>query len=114
MSACLILLSDFGHHFDGFPETIREPLDMVCKISSKIKPMKKVKFDTNKLKKTLKRIKNKKAAGPSGLKPEFYKVLADSEVCVDIMAKCYDKELYTREKPKSWKISSTKMSIYSA
>ena len=92
-----------------FPKELREHMDMASKIVSKIEPMKKMRFEKDKLKRTLKRLKNKKAAGPSGLKPEFFKALADNDKCVEILVKCFDNELKRREKPKSWKTSNTKM-----
>ena len=62
-----------------------------------------------KVKKILTNLKNGKATGPDGLKGELYKAMADSEICLETLTKCYEKELNIKEKPEKWKTSKTKL-----
>ncbi|XP_068227857.1 uncharacterized protein [Palaemon carinicauda] len=60
------------------------------------------------LEKCLKRLKKGKAAGPGGLKPDYYKAMR-SDICKNTLVNCYKEELASKEKPQSWKESRTKM-----
>ena len=53
--------------------------------------MKEPKIDKNKIKKCLKRLKIGKRAGPHGLKPDYYKAMLKSEVCLEALVNCYKK-----------------------
>ena len=88
---------------------LREHMDMVGTTENSIKPMKYPKITEEKVKRCLKRLKNKKAAGPDGLKPEMYKTLMEDEECLKILTKCLGNEIEIKEKPNKWKKSKTKM-----
>jgi hypothetical protein len=55
----------------GFPIELREHMDLALSVKNEIKPMQVPKITEEKVKRILKRLKNKEAAGLSGLKPEF-------------------------------------------
>ncbi|XP_064090773.1 uncharacterized protein LOC135204540 [Macrobrachium nipponense] len=57
----------------------------------------------------LSKLKAKEAADPDGIKPELYKALMKSKTCIEVLVRCYNKELEIKEKPESWKKSRAKM-----
>ncbi|XP_064090860.1 uncharacterized protein LOC135204641 [Macrobrachium nipponense] len=57
----------------------------------------------------LSKLKAKKAAGPDGIKPELYQALMKNETSIEVLVRCYNKELEIKEEPESWKKSRTKM-----
>ena len=57
----------------------------------------------------LENLKNKKAPGPNLLKPELYKELGNSEFCTKTMARVYENQMYSKNIPKSWKGTKTKV-----
>ena len=56
-----------------------------------------------------KKIKNKKAAGPDGIKPEIYKAFLESDKCLETLVRCLKNEMQEKEKPEEWSKSRTKM-----
>ena len=88
---------------------LREHMDMAYRTENVINPMYYPKITEEKVKKCLKRQKNKKAAGPDGLKPEMYKTLVEDEKCIKILTKCLKNEIERKQKPDKWKRSKTKM-----
>ena len=88
---------------------LREHLDMVMRTGNIIKAMEEPKIDEKKVKMCLKKQRNKKAAGPDGLKPELYKTLGEDEMCLKTLTKCLKNELDIKKKPSKWKESKTKM-----
>ena len=93
----------------NIPKELREHFDMAYYITDKPYMMSEPNIDTKKVKKCLKRLKTGKAAGPDGLRPEYYKALLDSKICLDTLVKCYINELERRNKPDEWKTTKTKM-----
>ena len=90
-------------------EQLREHLDMAFPIEKIIRPMREPSITEKKVKSCLKRLKNKKAAGPDGLKSELYKTLGEDEECLKVLTKCLKNEVEIKEKPQKWKQSKTKM-----
>ncbi|CAL4184386.1 unnamed protein product [Meganyctiphanes norvegica] len=43
------------------------------------------------------------------LKPEYFKIMLESDKCIDVMTKCYNNEIMKIEKPDKWKESRTKL-----
>ena len=68
-----------------------------------------VHINKEEIRKTLKRLKNGKAGGVDGLKPEMYKVLEGSEVFVEALRSSCQRVVETGEVPESWKRSRTVM-----
>ena len=97
--------------YNRFPAELREHQDMAAPImnNNRIRNMKEIEINEEKITKRLKKLKEKKAAGPDGLKPEIYKVLANKKKSVNILSKCMQNEVKRKEKPNSWKKSKTKM-----
>ncbi|XP_068224647.1 uncharacterized protein [Palaemon carinicauda] len=84
-------------------------MDMVAPITRKITPMNIPNLTEEKVKKILRKMKNKKAAGPDELKPELYKTIANDKKCLEIVTKCLQNETEEKNKPEKWKKSKTKM-----
>ena len=83
---------------------LREHLDMVREVEEVITPMDLIESDRSEVANDIKRLKNKKAAGPNKIKGEFYIEVANSEFCLYVMTKCLNKAIIDDEKPESWKI----------
>ncbi|XP_064102661.1 chromosome partition protein Smc-like [Macrobrachium nipponense] len=92
-----------------FPKVLREHMDPMMECKRKIIPMQEPLITKEKVIACLSKLKAKKAAGPDGIKPEFYKALMKSKTCIEVLVRCYNKELEIKEKPESWKTSRTKM-----
>ncbi|XP_068242210.1 uncharacterized protein [Palaemon carinicauda] len=92
--------NSLGH---SFPIEIREHMDMISPITRKITPMNTPKLTEDKVKKILRKLKNKKAAGPDELKPELYKTIANDSKCLEIITKCLQNETKEKNKPEKWK-----------
>ena len=84
-------------------------MDAAMQSRNHITPMKPADITETKVKEKLKNLEKRKAAGPSGLKPELYKALGNNSVCLKTITKCLKKELKRQSKPLSWKTSKTKM-----
>ena len=69
--------------------------------------MNKIEFAEVEIKSQIKRSKLNKATGPDGIKNEIYKSLINSEICSNVLEKCFNLELQCKEKPDSWKTSTT-------
>ena len=63
------------------------------------------------IKTRLKKTKNRKAAGPDGIKIELFKVMIDSSICMRNLRVCLNNTLNSgkHSKPKGWETSKTKM-----
>ena len=93
-----------------FPKAMKDHIDTIGKIENKIEKMEKPKLTTQELEKILKKMKNKKSAGPDGLKPELYKALLKSKICLSTLTECFNKILGRDEDlPEEWKVSKTVM-----
>lgn len=77
---------------------LTEHLDMVREVEEVITPMELAKFNRTMINDDIKKLKNKKAADPDRMKTEFYKEVAISEVCLDIMTECFGKEISNKQK----------------
>ena len=93
----------------SIPWNLREHFDMVLHIDRTTRQMKEPKIDRTKVIRCLKKLRIGKAAGPDGLRPEYYKTLLDSDVCINTLVDCFNTELEGKAKPEEWKISKTKM-----
>ena len=52
-------------------------------------------------------MKNGKAAGTDGIKPNFYKALTSSNKCITKLAECQNKTLQIKKGQENWKESRT-------
>ena len=91
------------------PLHLREHMDMAVRIENILLPMKEPEINKEKVIKCLKKIKNKKAAGPDGIKPEIYKAFLESDKCLETLVRCLKNEMQEKEKPEEWSKSRTKM-----
>ena len=82
---------------------LRDHLDMVREVEDVITPMELAELDRTMINDDIKKLKNKKAAGPDRMKAEFYNEDAKSEVCLDTMTECFGKEVSNNEKTKNWR-----------
>ena len=60
--------------------------------------MKGLEMNKGEVQQPVKELKYREAAGPLCLKPDFYTVLDTSELCIEKLAECFDKELDKAEK----------------
>ena len=91
----------------SFPVEIREHMDMIMRTENHIRNMEKVKFEEEEVKAIIQKMRNKKAAGPDGLKGELYKALAKSDVCMKKITDCLNNIIESEEVPEEWKQSRT-------
>lgn len=67
------------------------------------------KITSSEVKEALRKLKNKKAPGMDNLKPELYKALVESSICVEKLTECLNRILENGEISENWKTSTTKM-----
>ena len=72
---------------------LREHLDMAYEVEEVIRPMEVAELDRTVMSEDINKLKNKKAAGPNKLKAEFYKKVAESEICLNVMTECFSNEM---------------------
>ena len=94
-----------------FDPVLREHIDAAVKVEreKEIKGMERIEITKEHVRKILKKLRNKKAPGIDELKPELYKALIDDEKNLEILAKCLNNTIQTKEIPEDWNISLTKM-----
>lgn len=92
-----------------FAYILREHLDAVDEVEHQIRPMEKPDISVEKVERRVKKLKNKKAAGPDGLKAEIYKAMIGERNMLVKLTECFRNELEEEEKPEEWKRSKTKM-----
>lgn len=90
-------------------ENIIEHMEMAYRINRRIQKMDTPRITTKALKEHLQKMKNKKATGLDGLKPELYKAFANSKICLETLEKSLNAVLDKRETPENWKCSKTVM-----
>ena len=66
-------------------------------------------INEEKVENVLKKLKNKKAPGPDGLKNEMYKKLSDDKLTINTLTECYKKLIEGSSIPTEWKKSVTIM-----
>lgn len=93
----------------GHNENIREHLEMVLRMDIQKKPMKTPEITNTDVKKHLTNTRNDKAAGPDKLKPKLCKILAKSDICVNVIKYGMNKILNTTDLPDGRKKSNTKL-----
>ncbi|CAL4112709.1 unnamed protein product [Meganyctiphanes norvegica] len=71
--------------------------------------MKKLEITQEHVTDVIERLKNKKAAGPDLLTPEIFKEIGKSEICLKTITQCFNNEMTSKNKPKEWKESRTKL-----
>ena len=78
------LMIEVGHEIREMPRVTREHLDAVAAvIPGNIVPMMKVEITEDDIKQQISKLKDGKAPGPDGLKPELFKIMKDSEICIN-------------------------------
>ena len=93
----------------NIPNILEEHFDVVAKINS-IEPMKKPIITKNDVVRQMNKIKERKAPGPDGMKPELLKILTDDDHCVKIFTSGLNNILNGKEEiPHSWLQSKTVM-----
>lgn len=92
-----------------FKEGIHEHMDIGMKIGKHTDKMQRPKIEKEELTKVLKKVKNKKAAGPDEIKPELYKAMLNSEICLSKLTECYNRVLEGSNIPGEWRTSRTVM-----
>ena len=60
---------------------------------------------TDDIKRQIKKLKNRKAPGPDGLKPELFKIMKDSEICINGLKMSYKYILESGEENPNWDTS---------
>ena len=83
-------------------------LDAVCTVKRVIKEMEYPAVEEE-LKESLRKLKNKKAAGPDKMKVEFYKTFQDSEKFIKLLTESFRQIIERGKVPESWKESRTVM-----
>ena len=91
-----------------FHRNLHEHMEMAVQVKSKCNKMEKPNIKKDEIVKVLQKLKSKKSAGPDGLKPELYKTLKNSEVCLNTLEQCFNKVLEGNV-PNEWKVSKTVM-----
>lgn len=94
----------------NIPGHLIEHYDAVAKNLLKentITKMEKIKFTTENVRQQLSKIKGGKKSGPDELKPEIYKWMNESKLCVKVMTDCLNGIIATGIHPQKWKNSST-------
>ena len=77
---------------------LREHLDMAILVNNKkAYPMEKLVLTKDDMKMQLTKMKNGKAAGTDGIKPDFYKALTNSNKCITKLAECQNKTLQNKK-----------------
>ena len=95
-------------HETTIPNQLSEHFDAAFVIKKKpVNKMNKIEFAEEEIKSQIKRSKLNKATGPDGIKNEIYKSLINSEICSKVLEKCFNLELQCKEKPDSWKTTTT-------
>lgn len=84
-------------------------MDMCFDITLKIKSMKYSTFDTSHIKTVSRKMKNNKTAGPDNVKPEMFKAVAESDICLEAIRSCFQQLLDGEEKVGEWEKSRTKI-----
>ena len=88
---------------------IREHLDMAAKTEKEIVYMDYPEVTEEQVKKNLKKLKKGKAAGPDGMRPEFYRALEESQVFIKAMKGAVNKITEEEDPPFDWEESKTTM-----
>lgn len=88
---------------------IREHLDMAVKVEKEVNNMNKPQVTVIQVKESIRKLKDKKAAGPDCLKPELYKTLKDNQKFLETVTQCFNKILEGEGIPAGWKTSKTTM-----
>ena len=88
---------------------LREHLDMTAKVEKNITYMEFPSVTEEQVKKHFKKLKKGKAAGPDGMKPEFYKALEESHSFVKAMRDAANKITEEESAPSEWRESNTAM-----
>ena len=91
------------------PINLREHYEMAFNIGETINPMSKIEIHNEDIERTIRRMKNKKAAGPDGIKIEIYKEVIKIPNIRDLLTKLLQNILEGQEVPDSWKKSITKL-----
>ena len=90
-------------------EGVLEHLDAAYAIKRVTKNMEDIYIGKGEVKENLRKLKEKKAAGPDGMKAELYKTLQNNEKFTELLAKCFNKVIEEGRVPVSWKESRTVM-----
>ena len=73
----------------------------------RIEQMRLLPFTESEIKSQLRKIKSGKQAGLDGLKPEIYKWIGDSSVCMELIRRCLNELLSKGIIPETWRTSRT-------
>ena len=95
----------------NIPSQLAEHYDMTrCNIERGVEcKMDEVRIEIKDVRKALRNLKNGKQAGPDGMKPEIYKWLLGSDVCLKKLLEDFNWILNMGVPPEEWKTSKTVM-----
>ena len=97
------------HEEEGLRSNIwvREHEDMARNVRNVINPMAIPKLDEERMRELIRGLKNNKAAGPDGIRGEWFKELGERRVCLESITRCLDEVTRGGEVPAEWKLSRT-------
>jgi len=87
----------------------REHYEMAFRMRTGISNIQEEIISEDRVMKCLRKMKNKKAAGPDGIRPELYKVLGENKQLRDDIIRCLSEVVETGNIPKGWQESTTVM-----
>ena len=103
-SVRVVISSNEGEDSEVWDEGTLEHLDAAVKLKRVTKEMECPTVHEKGVEEGLRKLKNKKAAGPDKMKGEFYKALQDSEKFVQLLTEGFKDILEKEQYPKSGKI----------
>ena len=90
------------------PRVMREHIDAVAQVLTKnIIPMEKVVITEEDIRNQLKKLKEGKAPGPDGLKPELFRLMSKSEICIKALKTSYNSIIESGRENPEWDKSKT-------
>ena len=96
-------------HLEACGSNIREHIQMALEVGDGESYLEDEIITEERVKKCLMKLKNKKAAGPDGIKPELFKIFLENEVLLTALVDILQHTLDTGDLPEGWKESATVM-----
>ena len=100
-------IAEYRNHVTQIPYNLHEHYDMQAKVSY-IGYMEDPHITTDDVTQQIRKIKERKSAGPDGIKPDLLKIIGNDIQCINILAESMNK-IITKEDniPESWYTSKT-------
>ena len=94
----------------SFPHHLIDHLDMIYRVNEQQPtPMTSYKITKEEVRDALNLLKPKKSPGLDNMKPELYRAMKNSKICVNVLTDCFNNLLDTGTIPDDWKLSRTRM-----